>query len=111
MAGLRSDGFNNAVNYGFQNQSNQSQLAGQGFGFGTTLNAQQMQQGALQQQALQNLINAARQQYSGFTGAPAAGVGLVNGAIGAVPGGGGSSTSSTSNPGLLGIASTLLGFL
>lgn len=108
MAGLRSNGFDNAMQYGFQNQQNQSQLAGQGFGFGMGVNQQQMQQGALQQQSLQNLINAAKMQYQGFTGAPAAGVGLVGGAIGAVPGGGGSTTTGSSNPGLLGLMAGLL---
>lgn len=113
MAGLRSDGFNNAMSNAFQNQSNQSQLAGQGFGFGLDINNQQMQQGQMQQAMQQQLIDAAKLQYLGFTGAPAAGVGLMNGALGSIPGGGGSSTTggSTSNPGLLGIASTLLGFL
>ena len=107
-AGLRSDGFNNAVNYGFQNQGMQSQLAGQGFGFGTTLNGQQLQQGQLQQQQIQNLINAAKLQYAGFTGAPAQGIGLVNSALGAIPGGGGQTQSSTSNPGILGALAMFL---
>ncbi len=111
MGGLRSDGFNTAMGFGFQDQMNKSALAGQGFGFGTTLNQQQLQQGALQQQAMQQLIDAAKLQYAGFTGAPERGVNLVNGAIGSVPGGGGSKTTESSSPGLLGLASTVLGFL
>ena len=108
MAGLRSDGFNTAMQNAFENQDMQSRLAGQGFGFGLDLNQQQIQQGALQQQAMQNLINAARTQYMGFTGAPAAGVNLMNQALAAIPGGGGSSQTSSSSPGLLGILSTFL---
>lgn len=108
MAGIRSDGFNTAMGNAFQNQQNQSQLAGQGFGFGMGVNQQQMQQGAMQQQLQQQLIDAAKMQYLGFTGAGQNGVNLVNGAINAVPGGGGSTTKSSSNPGLLGVLAGLL---
>lgn len=101
MAGLRSDGFNTAMQNAFTNQSNQSQLAGQGFGFGLDVNRQQMQQGALQQALQQQLIDAAKMQYAGFTGAPAAGVGLVSGALGNMPNVG--TTTNSSSPGLLGI--------
>lgn len=106
VAGLRSDGFNTSVQNAFQNQQNQSALAGQGFGFGLDLNQQQIQQGALQQQLQQNLINAARLQYQGFTGAPAAGIGLVNSAIGNIPNV--SSQTQSSSPGLLGALATFL---
>lgn len=108
MAGIRAAGFDSAVGNAFQNQQMQSQLAGQGFGFGMGLNQQQMQQGEMQRQMQQQLIDAARLQYQGFTGAPTSGVNLVNSAIGAIPGGGGTVQKSSSNPGLFGIMSALL---
>ena len=37
---------------------------------GNTLQQNQMAQGAMQQQMMQNLINMGRRQYAGFTGQP-----------------------------------------
>jgi hypothetical protein len=76
---------------GFQQQANQANYGGQfnaagvrqgaagllgnlaqtGYGFGTGIAGQQAQQGAMMQGMNQSLIDAARNQYSGFTGAPA----------------------------------------
>jgi len=106
MAGLRSDGYNNAVTNAFQNQMNQSALAGQGFGFGQSINQQQMQQGALQQALQQQLINAAKLQYGGFTGAGKDGVALLNSVLANMPNVG--TQTQTSNPGLFGMLSTFL---
>lgn len=70
----------NQANYGGQfNAANVRQgasgllgnLAQTGYGFGTGLAGQQAQQGAAMQGMNQSLIDAARNQYSGFTGAPA----------------------------------------
>lgn len=114
MAGLRADGYNNAVDNAFRNQSAQSQLAGQGFGFGQAINQQQMQQGAMQQQLQQQLIDAAKLQYLGFTGAPVQGVQLINSVLGMMPNVG--TRTESSSPGLIGgigglasIGSTLFG--
>lgn len=104
-AGLRSQGFNTAMDNAFRNQAMQSQLAGQGFGFGQALNQQQMQQGAMQQQLMQQLIDAAKGQYQGYIGAPMAGLNLINAML---PANGGSTTTSTSSPGLFGVLSSLL---
>lgn len=106
MAGLRSDGFNNAMSNAFQNQGMQSQLAGQGFGFGMGVNQQQMQQGAMQQALQQRLIDAAKLQYAGFSGAPVQGVQLINSVLGNLPNV--SSTTQRSNPGLLGVLGAFL---
>ena len=47
--------------------------------------AQQMQQGTMQQQLMQNLINAARGQYDNFSSAPANKLALPLAALGAAP--------------------------
>jgi hypothetical protein len=44
-----------------------------------------MTQGALQQGIQQSLIDAAKQQYAGYTGAPASSIGYVSSALGATP--------------------------
>jgi hypothetical protein len=60
-------------------------LAQTGFGFGQAITQQQAQQGAMQQAAQQAVIDAARGQYAGLTGAPAASLGLPLQALGAAP--------------------------
>lgn len=78
-----------------------SQLAGlgqQAFGTGQAIQQQQMQQGLMQQGLQQSLIDAARGQYTGFTGAPQASLGLPLAALGAQPNQ--STTTQSKNPGL-----------
>lgn len=58
-------------------------LAQQGLGMGMNISQQQAQQGALQQAINQRLIDAARQQYAGFTGAPQASLSLPMQAVSA----------------------------
>lgn len=82
-ANLRQQGFNTALGAAQNQQQMMSNLAGQGFGFGQALNQQQMQQGALQQGLVQSLIDAARGQYGGFTGAPQQALTLPLAAVGA----------------------------
>jgi len=60
-------------------------LANLGFGMGQTLTQNLAQQGALQQGLQQALLDAAKQQYAGYTGAPAASIGYVSSALGATP--------------------------
>lgn len=75
-------------------------LSNLGFGYGTQLANAQSTLGAQQQQMMQNLINASRGQYSGFTGAPNAALGTLFGGLGSVPGGQGT-TTNRSQPGLM----------
>jgi len=75
--------------------------AGQAFGMGRQLNNDQMSQGLLQQALQQQLIDAGRGQYAGFTDAPQNALNLPLAALGAIPSGGGSTTKTKSNPGLL----------
>lgn len=107
-ANLRQSGFNTALGAAQAQQGIQSQLAGQGFGFGQTIAGQQAQQGAMQQGVNQALIDAARGQYSGFTGAPMGSLQAPLAALGAANMG--QSTQTTSQrPGLFNYMSMLLG--
>jgi hypothetical protein len=100
-AGLRSQGFNTALQAAQAQQGIQSGLAGQGFGFGQAITNQQMQQGAQQQQMLQALIDASRGQFQGAANAPAQSLQQL---MGGIAGGnlGQQSTTQTYNPGALG---------
>jgi len=91
-AGLRQAGFQNAQQAAqfdiAQNQAAANQLANLsnlGFGMGQQVQQNLMTQGALQQGMQQSLIDAAKQQYAGYTGAPAASIGYVSSALGATP--------------------------
>ena len=79
----RQQGFNTALSAGQNQQQMLSQLAGQGFGFGQQIGQQQMQQGTMQQGLMQSLIDAARSQYGGYTGAPMASLSAPMAALGA----------------------------
>ena len=71
-----------------QNLGAAQQMAGlgqQSFGYGQSIQNQQMMQGAMQQQMMQDLINAGKQQYAGYTGAPQQGLATFLGSISGVP--------------------------
>lgn len=104
---LRQQGFNTALQAAQNQQQTQSQLAGQGFGFGQAINNQQAAQGAQVQAMNQALIDAARGQYGGFTGAPANSLQMILNALGSMPNQ--STTKQTQNPGLFGILGALAG--
>ena len=72
-------------------------LSQTGFNQGMAITQQQAQQGALQQAAQQQLINAAKGQYAGFTGAPQTSLGLPLQALGQMPSMG---QTTTQKPGL-----------
>ena len=77
------------------------QLAGlgqQAFGTGQAIQQQQMQQGLLQQMLQQSLIDAAKAQYAGYTGAPSAALAAPLAALGATPVP--QTTTQTKQPGL-----------
>ena len=65
----RQQGFQSAVGSAQAQQGIQSGLAGQGFGFGQQIGARQGEEGRRMQGMNQDLINAAKGQYGGFTGA------------------------------------------
>lgn len=110
FANLNQQGFNTALAAAQGQQGIQSNLAGQGFGFGQAIGQQQWQQGQAQQNQNQALIDAIKAQYGGFTGQPSNSMsGLIN-ALNAA-GMGQSTTTQTqkNNPGFLNIAGGLLG--
>ena len=76
-----------------------------GFGMGQTVQQNLMQQGALQQGVQQALIDAAKQQYAGYTGAPASSIDYLNRAIGVVPASG--TTTQSGDPGLFGMLTSI----
>ena len=106
----RQQGFNTALSAGQNQQQMLSQLAGQGFGFGQQIGQQQMQQGTMQQGLMQSLIDAARSQYGGYTGAPMASLSAPMAALGAANMGQQSQTQSQ-KPGLFNYLGLGLGML
>ena len=104
---MRQQGFNTALGASQADMQRQlgaaSQLAGlgqQSFGYGQAIQNQQMQQGAMQQQMMQNLINSAKQQFAGYAGAPNQGLNTLLGAVYGTQPMMGSNTTSQFNPGL-----------
>lgn len=100
FANLQQQGFNTALNAAQNQQNIQSGLAGQGFGFAQSIADRQAQQGATQRALNQALIDAARGQYGGFTGSPAAALQPLIGAMGAVTVPQSQTTTQTYKPGL-----------
>lgn len=84
-------------------------LSNLGFGMGQQIQSDQMRQGQQQQMMMQQLIDAGRQQYQGFTNAPQQSLNAPLAAIGGVPTP--QSTTTTNNPGLLNYLSLGLGLL
>ena len=90
---LQQQGFNTALGAAQAQQgtlmsgaAQLGQLGNQAFNTGRTISQDQMQQGLMQQGLQQALIDAARGQYAGFTGAPTAvAVHLPLAALGATP--------------------------
>jgi hypothetical protein len=76
-------------------------LGQQAFGTGQAIQQQQAQQGLLQQGIQQALIDAARQQYAGYTGAPQAALNAPLSALGVAQQGAGKTTTDNYNPGLM----------
>lgn len=108
FANLQQQGFNTALGAAQNQQGINANLANMGFGFGQQIGQQQWQQGQAGQALNQALINAVKGQYSGFTGAPAASLGLPMAAVGA--GNMGQQTQTqTQNPGLAGWLGLLAG--
>jgi len=105
VAALRQQGFNTALGASQADLQRQlgaaGQMAGlgqQSFGYGQAIQNQQMQQGAMQQQMMQNLINAAKQQYAGYAGQPNQAMNTFMSGISGMPNMGGQTSSY--NPGL-----------
>ena len=90
--------------------SQMGNLANLGFGMGQQTQAMQQQSGTIAQAINQALIDAAKGQFGGFTGAPAQSLGYMASALGATPAS--STTTNSRNPGLfdyLTLGATALG--
>ena len=70
VGALRQQGYQQSMNNAFNAAQGLQSVGNQAFAMGNTLADRQMQQGAMQQAAMQNLINTGKQQYAGFTGQP-----------------------------------------
>lgn len=100
-ANMNMQGWNSALGAAQGQQGMQSQLAGQGFGFGQQLGQQQQQQGLTQQAMMQQLIDAAKNQWAGYAGAPSNALTLPMAAVGGANMGQNSTTGTqTQQPGL-----------
>ena len=95
----RQQGFNTALSAAQAQQGIQSGLAGQGFGFGQQIGSTQAQEGQRMQGMNQALIDAAKGQFGGFTGAPQNALSTYLAALGGSQTGQQTQTS-TSKPGL-----------
>lgn len=84
-------------------------LSNLGFGMGQQIRDNQMQEGTIQQALNQQLIDAAKDQYRGFTNAPGQSLQYPLAAIGAAPFG--QTTETSQSPGLFNIMSLGLGLL
>jgi hypothetical protein len=108
----RQQGFNTALSAAQAQQGIQSGLAGQGFGFGQSIGATQAQEGQRQQAMNQALIDAAKGQFAGFTGAPQDALSTFLAALGGSQTGQQTQTqTSTSKPGWMQYITPLLGGL
>jgi hypothetical protein len=108
-ARLRQQGFTTALGASQADMATQlgaaGQLAGlgqQSFNYGKDIQNQQMVQGALQQQLSQALIDAAKGQYAGYTGAPNNALQQIVSALAGAPSSAGQLAGETEkyNPGL-----------
>lgn len=116
-AQLRQQGFNTALQAAQGQQGQQLAAAGQlgnlsqqGFNMGQAINQQQQQFGTMQQAINQALIDAAKAQYSGFTGSPMTSLSAPLAALGAADMGQQTSTQKQS-PGLFNYLALGLGAL
>lgn len=97
----------NQFNNQMQGAAQLGNLSGQGFNMANTISGNQQRDGQTAQAQTQALINAAMQQFQNFSNAGNLGLGNLQSGVAAVPGGSGTTTSS-SNPGLGGLLSMFL---
>jgi hypothetical protein len=99
----------NAANTQLQAANQLGSLSNLGFGMGRQVQQDQLAQGGQQQALMQQLLNNAKSQYSGYTNAPGKSLQYPLASIGGVPQPQTQTTSS--KPGLLGLLSMGLGLL
>ncbi len=113
---MRQQGFNTALGASQADLQRQlgaaGQLAGlgqQSFGYGQAIQNQQLAQGMMQQNQMQQLMNAAKQQYAGHAGQPNQAMNTYMSGISGMPQMGGNQQSY--NPGLFNYIQTAAGFM
>ena len=91
-AGLRQAGFQQSqvaaqqdIQNRLQSEMQLANISNLGFGMGQSVQQQMAQQGLQQQMLQQALMDAAKGQYAGYTGAPAQSLGYMAQALGATP--------------------------
>ena len=116
LGNLRQQGFNTALQAAQNQQGTQmggaaqlGALGGQAFNTSQAIQNQQAQQGLLQQGMQQALIDAAKGQYGGYTGAPANSLAPLFGGIGTAGGLGAETRTDSNNPGLGSYLQTFMG--
>jgi len=102
---LRQQGYNQSMNDAFRSAQGLQNAGQQSFNYGQAIQNQQMQQGALQQQMMQDLINSGKGMFSGFVGQPSQNLNNLIGTISATPNLAGSTTSF--QPGIFNYFQTL----
>ena len=115
IAPLRAQGYNTAMSNAMSDRAARAGFAGQlgglsnqAFNMGRTLNQDMMQQGLLQQVLQQQLIDAARGDFAGYSNSPMQSLTAPLAALGAAPAP--QSSTTTQNPGILGTLGALLPF-
>ena len=113
---MRQQGFNTALGASQADLQRQlgaaGQMAGlgqQSFGYGQAIQNQQLAQGMMQQNQMQQLMNAAKQQYAGHAGQPNQAMNTYMSGISGMPQMGGNQQSY--NPGLFNYIQTAAGFM
>ena len=108
LAPLRMQGYNTAMSNAFADRGDRlgaanqlGSLANQAFTTGRTINQDMMQQGILQQALQQSLIDAARQDFAGYSNSPMQSLAPTIAALGATPVP--KSETTSSKPGILDI--------
>ena len=105
VGALNQQGYNTAMNDAFRSASGLQNAGQQSFGYGQAIQNQQMQQGAMQQQMMQDLINSGKGMFGGFVGQPSQNLNNLIGTISAQPTLSGSTSSF--QPGLFNYFQTL----
>lgn len=96
---LNQQGYNQAMNNAFTAASGLQGAGQQAFGMGQDIQRNQLMQGAMQQDAMQRLIDAGKTQYAGYAGQPQAGLNTMMSGLTGMPNMGG--TTAYQTPGLL----------
>ena len=105
VGALRQQGYNTSMANAFNAASGLQNAGQQAFNMGQALNQNQMSQGALQQAAMQRLLDAGKAQFRGQVGAPTQALSTYTAGITGMPSMEGE--QSYMNPGLLNYAQVL----